>query len=253
MEIIDITVHTLSRPANIAICQKKLGSFLNDEEKEAMHNFNPHFLCLPELFFVNDNMKNYTDASQFHNEGKEYLRVLSLQLMTVVIGGTLILKENNNFKSISYVFEKGEEIGHYAKINLTENEKRNGFVKGIGHFHFKRNNLTCSILICNDIFSEQGFHWARENKIDIIFMPTGSPYKPAETVAEKFQRDNNLYTAMAEISNGVIVKVCGIGTVFEQRLQGRSLLASPKGILYRVAPEQEMEEHIIGLSVNSGQ
>lgn len=228
----------------IVICQKKLGNLIGDSEKDLIADFAPNFVCLPELFFINNKIKNYDKASKLEKEIKYYLLKLSVELNTAIIGGTLIHKEQKGLVSRCYICTKGHRIGYYDKINLTDKEKLAGFIEGNTQFCIIIDNVRFTVLICNDIFCESLFINAKKVKCQIIFMPTGSPYKPKESVADKFKRDNDLYVARSKISKCIIVKVCGVGEIFGNKLQGRSLIADCDGLKWRVQPEEELKECI---------
>ena len=51
-------------------------------------------------------------------------------------------------------------------------------------------------------------------------------------------------------SRSYIVKVCGIGRIFGKRLQGRSLVAAPWGVLTRVSPREEQSKHILNVELD---
>lgn len=249
MDRLKIETKYISKSIKCIICQKKIGVPLSNNEKEEIRESRADFLCLPELFFINDKIRNYEEASYYYDECKEYIRNLSDELNLIVIGGTLITKDEGRLKSISYVFSKGKELGKYIKVNLTEKEKIDGFVSGDKYNYFFEKGIKFSVLICNDIFDERGFFWAKNNGVEIIFMPTGSPYKSSESVKEKFERDERLYVGKAKLSNSIIIKVCGVGKIFDLPLQGRSLIASPEGIIFRVHPDKELQESLIEIEL----
>ena len=56
---------------------------------------------------------------------------------------------------------------------------------------------------------------------------------------EKYKRDNDIYVAGARAASSYVVKTCGIGTLFGKPLQGRSLIASPWGVVRRIEPHSE--------------
>jgi len=245
----EVRSKNITNPIKVIICQKELGSLLSDQEKEEIKQCKADFLCLPELFFLSKQIRSYDEAANYHNEYKEYIKNLSSELDINIIGGTLILKDGDKLKSISYIFSKKELLGEYVKINLTDREKADNFQCGDRYNSFSYKGIRFMVLICNDIFDERGFIWARQQNVQLIFMPTGSPYKPQESVKDKYERDERLYVSGAKLSGSIIIKVCGVGSVFNFPLQGRSLVASSEGVLYRVKPEEELQEHLVDLRI----
>ena len=154
MDFIHAKIKSKLIPNNIriALCQKKIGILIDDSEKELIINFSPHFVCLPELFFINNKIENYDQASKLEKETKDYLQELSAELNAILIGGTLIHKEPNGLISRCYIYSNGQEIGYYDKTNLTDKEKLAGFINGNSQRFFTAYNVKFTVLICNDIF-----------------------------------------------------------------------------------------------------
>lgn len=95
------------------------------------------------------------------------------------------------------------------------------------------------MLICADALDSRLFNRLFDNGVDITFIPTVSPYRPHETILEKYRRDDDIYVDGAQRSASYVVKACGVGSIFGNRLQGRSLIASPHGVLKRIEPQAE--------------
>jgi predicted amidohydrolase len=233
----------------IVLCQKEVGKLLNEEEKDLIIKFSPDIICLPELFYINSSIGNYEEAAGLFSDAKNYLKILSSEFNSILIGGTIVCKSIDGLRSRCYVYNKGIEEGFYDKRNLTENEKKAGFIPGDSYKLYEINGLRFTTLICNDIFSEEGFRWARQKKCELIFIPTGSPYKPGEKVVEKYKRDKDLYLTKARLSKALIIKICAVGCIFNNKLQGRSLVASEHKIEWRVNPKDELQEQFIFITL----
>ncbi len=227
----------------VILCQKKLGSDIPDKDIREMQDFNPHFVCFPEYFFVDRELgtKKQTPENQLYQLDR--IRSLSVEINCVVIGGTMPELSEGKLYNTSFVFERGDLIGFYRKINLFFAEK--GTITPGDEFKtFSAYGLKFGILICADVLNHNGFNFMKENRVKIIFSPTFSP-KKEETAETKFRRDNDIYVRGAEISGSTIVKVCGVRSEFKDFLQARSLVANSRGILFRVLPEDEEKEMII--------
>ncbi len=237
----------------VVLCQTRLGRFINSNEKDLIAGFSPHFVCLPELFFVSSRIKNYKQAVMLYQDAKAYIKLLSEELNTIVIGGTLVCYDDDKLVSRCYVYKRGYDIGYYDKVNLTENEKKAGFKSGNKYSKYDEHNVKFSTLICNDIFSDEGFIWAKEQGCQIIFMPTGSPYRADEKIEDKYKRDNDLFVRKAGISGCDIIKICGVGSIYGNKLQGRSLIANDIGVKFRIEPENELKQYIIFIEMSYAQ
>jgi len=78
-----------------------------------------------------------------------------------------------------------------------------------------------------------------------VFIPTTSPYRPEDSLSQKHDRDQKYFVAGAEVAGAYVVKTCGAGSIFGHRLQGRSLIAAPWGVVNRVEPLDEDSVRIL--------
>jgi predicted amidohydrolase len=131
-------------------------------------------------------------------------------------------------------------IGRYRKMSPVSGETMRGILPGDKLFITKVDNIKIAILICADALNKEIFRLLGQEDVDIIFIPTTSPYRPAESRSEKHKRDNDIFLAGARVSGSYIVKTCAVGNLFGKPLQGRSLIVSPWQILRRVDYYSEM-------------
>ena len=227
----------------VVLCQKQLGVPVTHDEADTMRRFKPHFVCFPEYFFVNTNLG--TQVQTPHNQARQLqrIRTISRELSTVVIGGTMPELADGATYNTSFVYHDGRMLGSYRKVRLFAPEVGK-ITPGNSYRVYEAHGITFGVIICADIFDDDGFHFMKERGARIIFSPTFSPRKE-ETVEEKFKRDNDLYVRGAALSGAVIVKVCGVKSEFRNFLQARSLIADRNGVIYRVSPEEEDASMII--------
>ncbi len=227
----------------VVLCQKQLGVPVTHEEADTMRRYRPHFVCFPEYFFVNTSLG--TQVQTPHNQARQLCRIetISRGLSAVVIGGTMPELGDGVVYNTAFVFQEGKLLGSYRKKNLFAPEKAR-ITPGDSYRVFEAYGVTFGVIICADVFDDEGFHFMRDNGARIIFSPVFSPRKE-ETVEEKFRRDNDLYVRGAALSGAVIVKVCGVKSEFRDFLQARSLIADRHGVIYRVRPEDENSTMII--------
>jgi predicted amidohydrolase len=227
----------------VVLFQKQLGTSVTHGEIAGVRRFRPHFICFPEYFFVNVNFENQFQTPHNQERQLERIAVLSRELSTVIIGGTMPELAEGRLYNTSFVFHDGKLLGRYRKKRLffAELDK---ITPGESYRIFHAYGINFGVIICADVFDDAGFYFMREHGARIIFAPTFSP-KKTETVEEKFKRDNDLYVRGARISDTVIVKVCGVGSERRNYLQARSLIANARGIVFRVMPDEEDTEMII--------
>jgi len=156
-----------------------------------------------------------------------------------LIGGTLTERAAEGFYNTCYIFDSGNEIGFYRKVNPTSREQEAGVLKGDRFKIFELRGVRTGVLICADVLYESSFQEMSSLQCDIVFVPTASPLRAGETVEEKYGRDRSIFVEGARKLNCPVVKVCGVGTTFGHPIQGRSLIATPNGILKRAEPDEE--------------
>lgn len=228
----------------IILYQKSLGIPITRTDIKTMKEYSPHFVCFPEYFFVNRALGNH--GQSIHNQKLQIkrIRLLSKELDTVVIGGTMPELADNVMYNTTYVFHNGIELGSYRKKNL--------FFAEVGKITpgdklkiFTAYGFNFGVLICADVFHDESFLFMKEHNVKIIFSPTFSLIKQDEPVDEKFKRDKDIYVRGAGIADSVIVKVCGVKSEYKTFLQARSLIADKNEVLFRVKPEEEHTQMII--------
>lgn len=227
----------------VILYQKPLGIPITHDDVDQMRGFKPHFICFPEYFFVNTNLG--TRLQTHHNQNRQLQRIktISRVLSTVVIGGTMPELAGSLLYNTCFVFQNGRPLGSYRKKRLFAPEV-GAITPGDAYKFFEAYGIIFGVMICADVFEDEGFLFMKERKARIIFSPTFSP-KKEETVEEKYKRDNDIYVRGAAMSGAIIVKVCGVKSEFRDFLQARSLIADKNGVIFRVRPEEEDAAMII--------
>ena len=231
----------------VVAAQIELGRTLGLEENLMIFKQRPDFLCLPEYFLVEKSSPDFARSALRIKENIQYLQSLSDGLSTCLIGGSVVEAEGDSLYNSCYIFNQGRLVGRYRKLNPVEGEMNKGILPGDRLFTAVVDDVKIAVLICADALNIGIFEELARHKIDIIFIPTTSPFQPGETKLEKFKRDNDIYVRGAETASSYIVKCCAVGTLFGKKLQGRSLVASPWGIIRRVEPHAEQSENLMSL------
>jgi N-carbamoylputrescine amidase len=205
----------------------------------------PDFVCLPEYFFVGNGDVTYADGAARIPDQQQRLAFLSRDLGCTVIGGTMAHPVDGGYANISSVYSRGENIGRYQKVNPHGREEQRGIIPGRDYRIFEIAGVRVGILICADVLTPDSFASMGRLEADVIFIPTVSPYRPADTLLEKDRRDAEIFVAGAQRARAYVVKTCGVGALFGGRLQGRSGIFAPWGILQRVMPDHEDRKVIL--------
>jgi len=228
----------------VILYQKALGIPITRTDIREMKEYAPHFVCFPEYFFVSQRLGNHGQSIHNQNLQIKRIKLLSQELNSVIIGGTMPELANGVMYNTTYIYQNGRELGSYRKKNL--------FFAEVGKITpgdklkiFEAYGFNFGVLICADVFHDESFLFMKENEARIIFSPTFSLIKQDEPVEEKYKRDNDIYVRGAGIADSVIVKVCGVRSEYKTFLQARSLVADKNEVLYRVKPEEEHTQLII--------
>ncbi len=223
----------------VTIVQCEVGRQLTRDENLLIFKQRPDFLILPEYFNVDpENRDNARNAGETY-ERLQYCQTLSDRFRTTIIAGTAISSLAGRFYNTSYVYSRGEFIGSYYKVNPTEKELLHGISPGTEFSHFEIDDVRFSIMICADVLDFENFARIRPFESDIIFIPTTSPFRPTETIRDKYERDQTIFVDGAHRAGSYLVKGCAVGNLWGGTLQGRSLVDAPWGILTRISPDEE--------------
>ncbi len=218
----------------VVAVQSRHGEGLSLEEKLFIFRQKPDFVCLPEYCFIDESMPDFGRAALMAKDHLESLQAFSEALSTTLIGGSIVEAEGDSLYNSSYLFDRGRIIGKYRKLNPVAGELEKGIMPGDRIFMTVIEGVKIALLICADALNIDLFETLKSEEVDIIFIPTTSPLRPDEKKIEKYKRDNDIYLRAAQVAGSIILKTCGVGTLFGKPLQGRTLIVSPWGILKRV-------------------
>ncbi len=235
----------------VVICQLPIGQEqLTLRQKLEIIKRGADFVCLPEYFLIPAGSSNFSQYALVYDRNVEYLAKLSKDLNTTLIGGSIVMKTNGGMYNTSFVFRKGFRIGSYRKVYPTVREMEKGISPGTAFSSWRIDGVRIGILICADVLHPECFEEMERQQVDVIFVPTTSPFRPDDTPDEKGKRNEGIYVKGAQISRSYIVKTCATGSIFGRKLQGRSLIAAPWGILWNVFPDSESEPIIHSCDIN---
>jgi omega-amidase len=229
----------------IGACQQNLQELLSETTIAELKSFQPDFVCLPEHYPLAAVIKNLQQAAEHFAERKQYLSDVSHTLQTIVVGGTLTEPTTDGYYNTCYVFDRGQEVGSYRKVNPTSREQSAGTLRGSEFKIFELARLRVGVLICADVLFQESFEQLAALDCQLTFVPTASPYRAGESTAEKYERDRSIFLEGARKLGCPIVKTCGIGTTFGHPIQGRSLITTTDDILIRAEPHQEQSSLIL--------
>jgi predicted amidohydrolase len=221
----------------VTIFQKLLPDGLNLTTFKKLAAVKSDFLLLPEYFYADASVKDPRDLKEKTKFALDWLLKLNNSYRGVIIGGSVVLEENGRLYNATPVISGGQIIDWYRKRNLTENEKK-FITPGTDAGIFMLGGHRFGVLICNDVRHRPYLDELAGQDVRLVFSVFNSPYRE-ETIEEKYMRDEELFCTPARENGQCIAKCCSTGEIMGHRLQGRSLVATPRGISWRVPPAEE--------------
>lgn len=226
-------------PIKIALIQDNPGSDIREPYLERLNEFRSDILAFPEYYFVGSQFMNVAESYHIRDDIMDRLRRWSRGLGCIIVGGTLVEEENGRRVNRCYLLNKGDVVGFYDKIHLYRNEGQGLLSPGSEYRVFEIGPWRIGLLICADVLYPDSFWNIRGLGPDIIFVPNTSQLRPGEPIEEKFRRDTEIFAEGANSANAMVVKVSASGVITGRRLQGRSLIALPGKIGWRIEPQNE--------------
>lgn len=235
----------IDKTIKLALIQDQPGSGIREPFYQALREFRPEIIAFPEYYFVGPEFGNIPDSYLKAGEAKIQMRDWSKEFDCVIVGGTVVEKTKGGIYNRCYLFDHGEIIGHYDKIHLYPGEGQGMLTAGIEFRVFDIAGIRLGILICADVLYPDSFRNIRGLRPEMIIIPTTSRLRPGEPVQEKFKRDNEIFAVGAFLADCPVIKVSASGILTGRGLQGRSLIASPGQVLWRIEPENEDKAALI--------
>lgn len=199
-------------------------------------------VCLPEYFSF-PQTQSLHDASLIRDETIELLENVSKN-HEIIIAGTMI---DDGFNSC-LIYENGELIGRQSKVHLTEAEEALG-LRGSERFTAIESSVgTLGALICADVLYPEVGRILGLKHVDIVFNPVTS-FVRGHDITRQARR--SLYIARAYDNGCFILKTGGFGrSILGDKLVGRSLIASPWGIIASASDENKAQVVIADLNLD---
>ena len=234
----------------VVAVQARMGQPLTLEEKLCIFRQRPDYVCLPEYWSIDSKAADFHRAALFALDYRENLSQLSDELDTVLIGGSIVEAKNEALYNCAPVFDRGRAIGHYRKINPVPGETKAGINPGTDYVVLESGSIRIGLLLCSDVLCSRSYERLFALEPDIIFVPTISPYRPADSITTKRERDQKYFQNGAIKTGAYVIKVCGVGEFMGKPLQGRSLITSPWEILKRVNANSEGSARILSATLD---
>ncbi len=231
--------------SKVVAVQSRMGERLDFEKKIHIFKQRPDFVVLPEYSQIDSTITDFHRAALRHQDDLEYFVHLSDELCICLVAGTIVEPVGKELYNTSYVIHNGEIVGKYRKRRPVPGELSKGISPGGEKLVLDIDGTRIAVLICGDVFFPQLYEELLSDEVDLIFVPTTSPFRPEDSLSQKRYRDQKYFIEGALLASGYVVKTCGVGQIFGHALQGRSLIAAPWGVLAQVNPMEESNERML--------
>ena len=226
----------------VSIFQKSLQDGLNLTTYKKIAALKSDFLLLPEYFFADQSVKDYRSLADKSVFAHDWLLKLNDSYRGIILGGSLIRGANERQFASTPVVSEGALVDYYDKRELSAEEGK--LVKpGEGPGVFILGGFRFGVLLGGETRNPRYIEELAEQGIRIIFiMDTRADFDEAEDEEQilKPAAKHGLY----------ITRCCGTGRLFGKEIRGRSLVASPSGVSWRVAPQETDQEILKTILVN---
>jgi predicted amidohydrolase len=206
-------------------------------------------VCLPEYFFAGSfQEKTPVDVYRETNEKTEALLKQTSQDYGLIVVGTVIEAEAeaniNTAKNVQLFntcmfYENGKLIGKQRKVHLTEGERTWGLYNS-NVFEVVNSRIgKLGALVCADVLHPEAGRVLGVKSASIVFNPVISRF--IERDVTKSAREC-IFVSRAYDNGYFVLKVGGPGfSPFGSKIAGRSLVASPWGIIASAMDENKEE------------
>lgn len=229
----------------IVAVQMTAGVRLSLAERMFIFKQRPDLVCLPEYALLGNSVPDYQRAALRTADDLDYLIRLSDELSTTLVAGTVVETDGGRLYNTCYIARHGHWIGSYRKQHPVERELERGISAGTSNVVLSIDGVNIGLLICGDVFFPRRFAELADAGVDLICIPTTSRFRPDDTLMRKEQRDRDYFLAGAQAAGAYVIKVCSVGEMLGMPLQGRSLVASPWGILEKIEPAAESKPRLM--------
>ena len=206
------------------------------------------FLLLPEYFYADKNSESYKHLRDKNQYTRDWLSKLNDAYRGVVIAGSLIREEEGSARISAPVLSGGEIVDWYDKRDLNSQEKEVA-EQGSESATFILGGQRFAILLGDEIYNSEYVAQLAENGIKLIFVLAllngSSPSDP-----EDVKKEEERIAQLAREHQIHFVRCCSTGSFMGKPVHGRSLVAGPNGITWRISPEEENTELLKTIMLN---
>ncbi|MDX1961108.1 MAG: hypothetical protein SFU98_21240 [Leptospiraceae bacterium] len=231
----------------LTIFQKNINTPITKDEKTKLASQKSEFLVLPRFFPHTESIQALVDHESYSKKYLDMILEVSEYHKGVVIGGTMLRKEKNNYIESCPIVQDVNLID-YANLRSLDTVAGLKISKSESESIHILNGVRFAILIGKDFQNQELRQVILKEKIELIIQPELLFLSPDDN--DTYQNDLKEYASVAKELNSNIVRVSGVGTLAGKTLSGRSLHASKEGIRWKVADYENNNSIIKTININ---
>lgn len=215
-----------------------------ENARQAICRSQADFFILPEFFSIptGDFRKDYSLEEcylQTSVPAQAMLRQASRVFGGYLIGGSVLEKADNVYYNTCYVYQNGQTVASYRKINITQEEIDLGITPGTETVIFETPFGRAGLIICADVINRETVTKVA-SKCDIIFLPVSGTNPDHPPV-----KGHPLSVKIADLFKITIVKVARINVFGGKPLFSSSAVVMPGRVVWEAGEKEELATVII--------
>ena len=232
----------------VSVYQKSLEEGLTRAAFTKLTSLKSEFLIFPEYFFADKTAKDLKGVLAKSEHALDWLLKLNDKYRGIIVGGSLLREEGGKIYNATPIVFNGMVVDWYRKRDLKDEESKllaPGEEPGI----FILNGHRFAVLNTTDVLNPERFKELADMGIQIVFVVMNSLYEE-DGPADQQERDEELFCKPARDYGMFITKCASAGMIYGTPVRGRSMVATPSGVSWRIAPQEENKEILKTVMLN---
>ena len=192
-------------------------------------------VVLPELWNTGYDLARLEEIADVEGQRtKEFLQAKAQEYKIDIVGGSVAIKENEQFYNITYIVDKqGKLISEYRKVHLFRLMDEDKYLAaGEQKNVFELSGVKNASFICYDIRFPEWLRTVAKEKLSVIYVVAQWP----QTRIEQWKA---LLIARAIENQTYVVAVNRVGENPDNKFNGHSLIINPLGEVLSDSGDQE--------------
>lgn len=192
-------------------------------------------VVLPELWNTGYDLARLEEIADVEGQRtKEFLQAKAQEYKIDIVGGSVAIKENEQFYNTTYIVDKqGKLISEYRKVHLFRLMDEDKYLAaGEQKNVFELSGVKSASFICYDIRFPEWLRTVAKEKLSVIYVVAQWP----QTRIEQWKA---LLVARAIENQAYVVAVNRVGDNPDNKFNGHSLIINPLGEVLSDSGDQE--------------